>query len=280
MGIGSRIVRSLMLAALALASTAQAAPPPALLAFIDAAIEEGRLEQARQLIENGRALAPDAPALVLRDAELRMTSDAGGARATLMALASTEVAADAHALLALLALAESDPARARQAADRSLALDPRNARAWMARGVAADRMRDWPVAEKSHSEAIALRPASAIARNNRGYSRLLQGRPADAEADLAAALAAAPERERIRRNLQLAQALQGRYAEALAHGRPTDRARDLNLIGFAAMSRGESAMASAYFSRARDAGGPEGLTADRYLAYLGSRVEQAARPPR
>ncbi|MFN7175796.1 MAG: hypothetical protein ACK4MX_02785 [Thermaurantiacus sp.] len=251
--------------------------PPALLGFIDAAIAEGRDAQAQQLLENARALAGDPPELRVRAAELQMVADPQAARAALSALLDTEVKAYAHVLLAHIALSEGNAALAATEADRAIAIDGANARAWMVRGVAADRERDWKMAAHSHDTAVSLAPDSASARNNRGYSRLLRKQYADAQADLEVAAALSPDSPRIRRNLQLAIALQGRYAEALGKGRPEERARDYNLLGFAAMARGDDAIAAAYFSRARDAGGEASAIADANLAALAAGQRSRSR---
>jgi Flp pilus assembly protein TadD len=217
----------------------------------------------------------------VRQAELQSAVDRAGARKALLAVlddaADASAAADAGAALARLALLEGDGPAAALLADRAIAHDSDNARAWAARAIAADFARDWDRAASSHDRAVAMAPHSATARNNRGYSRLLQGRHADAEKDFVAALAIAPDRARIRRNLILALALQGRYADALSKSSPQERTQDLNLLGFAAMARGEDSTASAYFSRARDSGGPQSATADANLAYLAKQRSDQAR---
>jgi Flp pilus assembly protein TadD len=152
--------------------------------------------------------------------------------------------------------------------EAAVARDPLLARAWSARGVLADRRRDWAAADRFYTEALKANPGSADIRNNRGYSRLLQGRHAEAEADLAEAVKLDPALKAAATNLTLAKAMQGRYAEAFTSSDRDALARDLNTVGVAAMLRGDSRVAQSYFARAIEMNGKFDRTAAANLAYL------------
>ena len=225
--------------------------PPALLAAIDAALASGQTGTARTLIEQARG-THEGPELALRVAETLLAAgslpDAAAAFLQVSAVPGFEARGNQGLGLAYLRLDRD--AEAAAALDTALARDPTLVRAWLARGVAADRRRDWPGAAAAYDKALALDPASAPALTNRGYSRLLQGRYADAEADLARAATLDPKLAAAATNLRLARAMQGRYEQAFAGSKRGDLARDLNTVGFAAMTRGDYPVAQAYFTRA------------------------------
>ena len=154
------------------------------------------------------------------------------------------------------------------ALDKALALDPKLTRAWLARGVVADRKRDWPSADAAYAHAMALDPGSTAAFVNRGYSRLLQGRYVEAEGDLARAVALDAGLTIAVTDLRLARAMQGKYDAAFAGVKKPDLARDLNMVGFAAMARGDYAVAEAYFNRALKLSDQFDRTAWTNLLYL------------
>lgn len=252
------------------------APAPGLLAAIDAAIGAGRLDAAAAMLTRA---ASDHPHLRLRRAEHDL---AAGNLAT-AAAAFTELAGEAAnaadpataapALqgLGLVRIRQGNLPAAATALDAALARDPALSRAWSARGVAFDRVRDFAAAEAAYARALALAPRAAAVLTNRGYSRLLQGRHALAEADFTAALAIEPNLATAATNLRLARALQGRYLEAFAG---SDRRRlpaDLNTIGFAAMARGDDGIATSYFARALALNPRFDPVATANLAYLESR---------
>ena len=158
------------------------------------------------------------------------------------------------------------------ALEAALAQDPKLVRAATARGVAADRQRDWARADTAYAQALASDPRSAAARNNHGYSLLLRGRLADAEAEFAAALAIDPKLATAQTNLRLARAMQGRYREAFTNSSRESLAADLNTVGFAAMARGDFAMAETYFQRAMERNPHFDHVAWANLQYLQNRA--------
>jgi Flp pilus assembly protein TadD len=236
-------------------TTAPDAERFAALPVIDQAIADGRLEAARDIIARTAAVH-DSPELRLRAAELALANSALVEAATsfsdLIAFpkANAALVAAAHQGLGLVRLREGNLAAAQSELDAAVAADPSLVRAWMARGVVADRQRDFDRADIAYARAIALAPNSALALTNRGYSLLLRGRYADAEKDLARAVAIDPGVAAARTNLRLARAMQGRYREAFADSTKAGLAADLNTVGFAAMTRGDYPTAETYFNRA------------------------------
>jgi Tfp pilus assembly protein PilF len=227
------------------------APAAALLAVIDAAIAEGRLKSANDLITRTRP-GSDGPQLQLRRAELILAgNDLAGAVTAFTALATeAEVAARALQGLGIARLRQSNLAAAATALDAALTQDAGLARGWNARGVVADRQRDWTKADAAYAHAIAIDPRSAAALSNRGYSLLLRGRHVEAEADFARAIALDPGLATAATNLRFARALQGHYTQAFAGSTREGLATDLNTVGFAALARGDYGTAETYFSRA------------------------------
>lgn len=223
---------------------------PELLAMIDAAIRDGRLPAAREAI--GRAWASGSPEVQLRAAELALASDSlpEAADAFTQLLADPAMAARAGQGLGLTQLRQGKTTEAVATLDKALAADPTLVRAWNARAVAADRLKDWAGADAAYARAIALAPDDADVLTNRGYSLLLRERFTAAEMDLARAVAIAPQNSVARTNLRIARAMQGRYEEAFQGATKASLAEDLNTVGYVAMARGDLSVAEAYFNRA------------------------------
>ena len=160
------------------------------------------------------------------------------------------------------------PAAAVAAFDNATARDPRLLRAWVARGVAADRQRDWAGADRAYDQALAIDARSVAALTNRGYSRLLRGRFADSAVDSQAALAIDPKLATAINNLRLARAMLGDYKNAFAGSTKATLVNDLNTVGFAAMSRGDYGVAESYFTRAMRISPQFDKTAWDNLVYL------------
>ncbi len=227
------------------------ASPDLLIGRIEAAITGDLLDVARDLIARSAATLP--PQQVVRlSAEYALASgspeDAATGFATLVG--DPVLGGNAQLGLGLARLRLGQNAQAITALDAALAINPGSVRGWIARGVAADRGRDWPNAETAYAKALALDPASASAYTNRGYSQLLRGRFVEAAADSARALAIDPKSDVARNNLRLAQAMQGDYKNAFKGSTKLTMARDLNTVGFAAMSRGDYGIAETFFTRA------------------------------
>lgn len=255
------------------------APTPALLTAIDAALADNRIDSAREIISRAQSRYV-GPELQLRAAELALAAgDPAGAAAGFAELISEpDVAARAQQGVGIARLLQGNLAAATTAIDAALALDPALVRAWNARGVIADRRRDWRLADEAYGRALAIDPQSATALTNRGYSRLLRGNNSDAEMDLARAVAIEPGLKTARTNLRFARAMQGRYAEAFSGSSRKDLAADLNTVGFAAMSRGDYTTAETYFNRALAVNKSFDRTAWNNLLYLKARNGSAPDP--
>lgn len=235
---------------IAAAVAAAAAPPgPQALAMLDAAIAEGRTDDARALI--APMWASGAPEVALRAAELALASGSlPEAAEGFSALTTGALAGPAFQGLGITRLKQGRTADATAALDQAVAADPGLARAWNARAVIADRQRDWPAADAAYAKAIAAQPGEAAWRANRGWSHLLRGHHVAAEQDLITALALKADLAPARTNLALARAMQGRYQDAFRQSDKKTLATDLNTVGYAAMARGDLAVAEAYFNRA------------------------------
>jgi Flp pilus assembly protein TadD len=133
--------------------------------------------------------------------------------------------------------------------------DPSAWRAWNALGGEYDSRRDWVRAEAAYDHALTDSGLAPKALNNRGFSRLLQGRLDDAVADFVAALQKKPDLAAARTNLRLAMAMKGEYDRAVAGGSAGDQAALLNNAGFAAMLRGDYPKAEELLTAAMKAKG-------------------------
>jgi Flp pilus assembly protein TadD len=272
MGMIAKLLLGLLVA-LPGAAFAQPATDPAL-AIIDTAIAEGRFEAASDVLQRTLPLRP-GPGLQLRVAELALARGALAEAATSFAelVADPAVAALAQQGLGITRLQQGDMVAARKAIDAALAIDAGLVRAWNARAVLADRQRDFAAADAAYAAALALDPRAAMLRANQGYSLLLRGRHADAEIALLAALALDPGLAAATTNLRLVRAMQGRYREAFAGSTRAGLAADLNTVGFAAMARGDHAVAEGYFNRALSLNPRFDPVAFANLAYLKSLTD-------
>jgi Flp pilus assembly protein TadD len=250
--------------------------PATALPIIDTAIAEGRAADAGAVLQRALTSA-DTPELQLRAGEIALIEGGLAAAATSFTGLVNEpiVAARAHQGLGITRLRQGRTEEAIKSLDAALSADPVLLRATIARGVAADRLRDWPRADAAWARALELAPQSAIARNNRGWSLLLRGRHGEAEADFVAALDADPRLGSARTNLIFARALQGRYREAFTLSEKTTLAADLNTVGFGAMARGDNEAAQSYFERAMQKNPRFDRTAWANLQYLFEQTRDA-----
>lgn len=262
------------------AAPVQPTPPPSAqaLAVLDAAIADGRLDAARELI--APMWASGTPDVLLRGAELAL---AGGslpeAAEGFSGLLDGPLAATARQGLGITRLREGKDAEARALLEQAVAADAGLARAWNALGVLADKARDWAAADTAYGRAIAAAPQDAGFMANRGWSHLLRGHHQAAELDLLAALKLQPKLKVARTNLALARAMQGRYQEAFLLSDKTSLATDLNTVGYAAMMRGDLAVAEAYFNRAMALNPQFDRAAWANLQYLAELKAQKVREP-
>lgn len=237
-------------------AAAAAIVEPAIAEF-DRAMQEDRLVDAGRALDEALFAAPADPRLMLRSGELHLARGRYDEAVRSFGLAEAAPALKARALqgkgIALAQLQRSPEAEA--ALRAAVNADPTQWRAWNALGVEADRRRDWVGAEAAYQKALAQPGAEPTVYNNRGYSRLLQGRYPEASTDFVHALDKDPSLETARANLRLALALQGEYAKATATGDKDARAGVLNNAGFAAVLRGDLDAAEKLFQQAIDTRG-------------------------
>lgn len=125
---------------------------------------------------------------------------------------------------------------------------------WMALnglGVIADNQIRYAEAAAYFLKALAIVPGHPKLLANLGWSKLLAGDLPEAESRLQESLQAEPDSITTRSNLAFSIALQGRYQEALQlyetlYSEPVAA----NNVGYAALSRGDSAAARRYFDTA------------------------------
>ena len=133
----------------------------------------------------------------------------------------------------------------------AVAIDPKLWRAWSALGAEYDTGKQFDRSAEAYERAIVESAEAPSALNNRGYSRLIQGKIDDAIVDFVRALEKAPGSQVIRTNLRVALAARGDYARATASGMGDDKATLLNNAGFGAVLRGDYPEASRLFDEAQ-----------------------------
>jgi len=161
----------------------------------------------------------------------------------------------------------------------AVATDSSAWRTWNALGGEWDKRREWTRAEEAYGHALKLSHDAAPALNNRGYSRLLQGRLDDAVVDLVAALRKDPALAPARTNLRLAMAMRGEYDQAMAGAGSDNPSAALNNAGFAAMMRGEYDRAIDLFQKSMESKGEFYARASANLQVARSLKAQGLKTP-
>lgn len=259
---------------------AQPVPAPSAdaLAIVDAAIADNRLADARSLI--APMWASGVPDVLLRSAELALAGESlPEAAEAFTGLLEGPLAARARQGLGITRLRQGRDGEARAMLEQATAQDAGLARAWNALGVLADKARDWPAADAAYAKAVAAAPLDGAILANLGWSQLLRGHHVAAERDLVAALKLQPGMKTARTNLALARAMQGRYQDAFVLSDKTTLPGDLNTVGYAAMTRGDLAVAEAYFNRALSLNPQFDRVAWANLQYLAELKAQKLREP-
>jgi len=238
-------------------SAAQAANVDEVLKEIDRAIEEGRLLDAQQYLDTAFLAQVQDPRLLLRSGELNLAKRRYPEAVRNFTQAEAVAAERPKALqgkgVALAEMGRSDDALV--ALKAAVAADPNLWRSWNALAVQADRRHDWADADANYKAALRAPGVKPVVLNNRGYSRLLQGRYAEASSDFVRALEIDPGLKEARTNLRLSLAMQGRYDQATQVSGAEDRGTVLNNAGFAAVMRGDYPQAERLFQQAVDARG-------------------------
>lgn len=244
------------------------------------ALEESRLRDAGRLLDEAQLNGLRDPRLVLASGQLSLMRGRYDSAFDAFKAAEASPPIRAGALegqgIALSLLGRSDEALA--VLQQAVAADPSAWRAWSALAGEWDKRRDWSQAEAAYAQAARLSNDTALVLNNRGYSRLLQGRIDESIADLVVALRKDPSLAAARTNLRLGVAMRGEYAEAMAGAAPEGRAAALNNAGFAAMMRGDYERAMDLFQQAIDSKGEYYGRASANLQVARSlRAQTAAR---
>ena len=264
-----------------------AAVQTAVLDLADQALHEGRVSDARALLNRALLNSGGTPRARLIAAEVKLASGAyRSAAAAFNDLAATPDMA-ARALQGegiALALADHDPESGYASLSAAVAQDPTLWRAWNALGYYHDSRAEWARASESYARALAVVPNSAMILNNRGFSMLMQGRIEEALANLGEALHHDPALRPARENLRLALAWDGQYALALAGTEDNGLARALNNVGYVALLRGDHDKSEALLLQAIEVDPAFNTIAARNLAYLrhlreSKRIEDSL-PPR
>ncbi len=255
--------------------------PPAIspLSLIDRAIADGRLGDAEEIIRRAPLEARD-PELRLRQAELALAAGRMAESITGFGLLTDEpmVAARAQQGLGISRLRRSQLPEAAAALAKAVSLDPSLLRAQRALGIVADQQRDWKTAEASYAKALVLAPGDPVTLSNRGWSRMLRGLHGEAEADLAAAVAADPSLKVAAENLRLSRAMQGQYEEAFQGSTRESLAADLDMVGYAALTRGDLDVAEVYFRRAQILNPQFDKVATANIAWIETERSRLAKP--
>lgn len=258
-----------------------------ILETVETAMKEERHSDARELLDHALMREPENAHLRLANAELILAS--GHIRAAHDAFANLAKNVEdpplrTHALQGqgLTAILLDEPEDARRTLAEALAEDNNLWRAHNGMGVLADGDGNWSEAEAHYTAALEAASKKPVLHNNRGYSRLLQGRTDEAIADFEAALDEKPGFTSARENLRLAYAWKGRYAFATAGMSQKDKPRVLNNVGYVALLRGDFANAEAFLQQAVEADVRYNKPAHKNMAYLrsleGTRNGEATTP--
>jgi tetratricopeptide (TPR) repeat protein len=184
--------------------------------------------------------------------------------------------AGAQERLGLLYLQDRRDEDARKLFGQAVAADPSRWQAHNGLGIAADRRGDFAAAIAHYDAALAAEPRAASVVNNRGYSRYLAGDLAGAELDFRTALQLGAHAGTWT-NLGQVLARKGRYPESLdSFQHEHDLAQACNLVGEAALARGDLTIAQDYFMRAASASPRYYQTAYDNLALVDKRLFEKA----
>ncbi len=232
------------------------APAEQQIAFIETAIDNGRLVQAGTMIDRLRQqpgyFRPN-PALIVQEARLalleRRDDEALTAFDAVLVGSPKNCTALEGAGVAAARLGDFDRAWSRlETATQHCAA---RWRVWNALGVVADQRQDWTRAEAAYQAAAQLSPNNAEILNNHGYSLMLQRQFDGAIALFESAKRLAPGNLRIANNLDVALASAGKALDVSRAGESKDQlAKRLNNAGYAALMSGDAKTAQSYLDRA------------------------------
>ncbi|MBN9544784.1 MAG: tetratricopeptide repeat protein [Alphaproteobacteria bacterium] len=224
---------------------------------IQQALDDQRFVDAGSLLDRALISGISDPRLALLGGELNLSRGRYDAALASFKQIDAQPTLRARALegegIGMSLLGRTDDAQ--PVLEAAVSLKPDAWRAWNALGVIYDRRHDWAKADAAYDHAMTASNASPLVLNNRGFSRLSQGRLDDAAADFVAALQKKPDFSSARNNLRLTIAMKGDYTRATEGASATDRPSILNNAGFAAMARGDYSTAKNLLGQAIQAKG-------------------------
>ena len=243
---------------------------PSFFRLSERAIQEGRYEDARAILERVFVVDPENPkaGLLLAELQLAIGSRALAARAFEPLINYPELAPRAHQGKGIVLLLDGDSRSALTELRAAVSQDPTLWRAWNALGYYYDSQGDWDLSEESYANALAINSASAMVHNNRGYSRLMRRDLDGALEEFARAINLDPTFGIARHNLRLALAWKGHYARATLGASDEEMGRIFNNVGFVALMRGDYVAAEKFFVRAMENDASFNDTAWRNLSYI------------
>lgn len=149
-------------------------------------------------------------------------------------------------------LATQDTSGAFEMFSTAVAEDDAASSAWLGLAQLRDLAKDWEAADTAYAKALESTQNRSLVLNNAGVSMLARGDAKTALVYFQMAASADPESERIQTNIDFARsALKDRDAiKELAHLDPKTQAKKLNNLGYAAMLRGDAALAQTYLQEA------------------------------
>lgn len=262
------------------ADVKSSAPAPETIDLAERAWLEGRLSDARILLDRVRLADPLNPRARYLAAELALTQGEARQASKAFARLSSDPGVGPAALQGhgIAALKLGQERVAFDSLRRAVNADPGLWRAWNALGYYYDRRHAWDQAEASYARAIAANPRAVEPRNNRGFSLLMQMRLPEAQEEFERALRLDPGFATARENLRLALAWQGDYTNALSGVGLAGQAEALNNVGYIALLRGDYASAEAYLLRAMEIDPQYNEIASRNLSYLEDMRALGKRP--
>lgn len=251
--------------------TAPAHAGPGDLPIIAAALDSGRLVQARlMLARQDPNDDPDELAYLNGRLALAEGDDAAALRRfqPLAAKHPRDCRFVGGAGLAAARLAQTD--RAIAWLTTATVACPNDWRTWNALAVCYDAKASWTQSGGAFAQALRLTPDNAPVMNNAGISLLRQRRFEEAAALLQEARRIAPRDERIANNLDIAMAAAGQPVTRRPGDDAARWADRLNNAGVGALLSGRDAHARAYLSQAISVDPTYDATAASNLARLGS----------
>lgn len=246
------------LAGLAVAVSAPAPPSDFPVDDAEAAIEAGRLDQARLMIARATTEGVKRPVVDKLLADLAFAEEKfpeAFARYRQLAGQPPNVPAmcERAATAALRMQAIKDAA---SMIDCATSGPSRSWRAWNARGVLADALGEWENADAAYRKATEVGGSQPAVVNNQAWSYLLRGDWARARDGFQQAVQLDPKSPRIANNLELASAaLAAQLPQRKAAESDSAWAARLNDAGMAAELLGDRKRAVAAFTQALEASG-------------------------